>query len=321
MISDDVAAAVDAIHAGQLVGMPTETVYGLAANACDAAAVLQVFAAKQRPHFDPLIVHVADADMANAYAQVSQQAQQLMRAFWPGPLTLVLPKTARVPDEVTSGLDTVAIRCPDHPMALALIRGAGLGIAAPSANLFGRISPTTAAHVAAQLGDKVALILDGGACRIGVESSVLALFDETKPAQLLRPGGLSAEDLSQVLGYVPEQVQLAEVEREHLALSAPGQLKSHYAPQMPMQLKQRSEPWIEDGDAAYLTWSQPISFACRASVCLSPAASVDEAASRLFAAMRELEASGAKCLYAEYVPEHGLGAAVNDRLRRAASLA
>ena len=321
MISVDMDAAVAAIQAGKLVGMPTETVYGLAANACDAAAVLGVFAAKQRPHFDPLIVHVADADMANAYAQVSEQAQRLMQAFWPGPLTLVLPKTALVPDEVTSGLDTVAIRCPDHPLALELIRRSGLGLAAPSANLFGRISPTTAAHVADQLADKVAVILDGGACRIGVESSVLALYDDASPAQLLRPGGLSAEDLAQVLGFTPELLHIAEVEREHLALSAPGQLKSHYAPQMPMHLKQRDEAWPEDPQAAYLSWSQAVAFPCRAAICLSPAESVDEAASRLFAALRQLEASGAGCIYAEYIPAHGLGAAVNDRLRRAAALA
>ena len=321
MSAIEVLEAAKAIRAGQLVGMPTETVYGLAANACDAEAVLAVFQAKQRPHFDPLIVHVADAQMAARYAVLNDMAQQLMEKFWPGPLTLVLPKTDLIPDAVTSGLDTVAIRCPDHPLALELIRQADVGIAAPSANLFGRVSPTTAAHVTEQLADAVTMVLDGGPCRVGVESTVVALYEADKPAQLLRPGGLSPEDLSGVLGYVPELLNVSEVAREHLALTAPGQLKSHYAPRIPLVVKERAAVWEKDAEAAYITWSEPVHFPCVEQICLSAAESVEEAAQRLFAAMRRLEASAAKRIYAEFVPEHGLGAAVNDRLRRAAALA
>ncbi len=307
----NVDAAAAAILRGELVGMPTETVYGLAANALDARAVLRVFEAKGRPRFDPLIVHCADLAMARTVARFGPRAERLA-TLWPGPLTLVLPRLPCIPDAVTAGLDTVAVRIPDHPVALALIRAAGVPLAAPSANRFGRISPTTAAHVAEQLGDVVAGILDGGPCRVGVESTVL------RPDPLpivLRPGGVTREQLSALLA---EPVALAgRSERsEALPHEAPGLLASHYAPRAPLQLRQPGAPW-PDG-AALLAFSGAGAPAHAA--VLSPTGDPAEAAANLFARLRELDARGPTLIVAELAPEHGLGEAINDRLRRAAGL-
>ncbi len=246
----ELAAAVAALRAGRLVGMPTETVYGLAANALDAQAVLAIFAAKGRPSFDPLIVHVADAEQAWTVAQPSPRARLLAQRCWPGPLTLVLPRRSQVPDAVTSGLDTVGVRCPDHPLALALIRAAGLPLAAPSANRFGRISPTTAAHVREQLAGAVALVLDGGPCRVGIESTVL--LPDPAPV-ILRPGGLTREALQAILGE-PVAVADRTARDASLALPAPGLLASHYAPVIPLTLKESGQPWPEGDGLAYLSW-------------------------------------------------------------------
>src|SRR5690606_17904261 len=200
-IGTDVALAAQLIAAGKLVAFPTETVYGLGANALDSAAVADVFAAKERPHFDPLIVHVATLEAARELVtEFPDTAVRLAEKFWPGPLTLVLPKVDRVPHLVTAGLPSVGVRIPAHPLALELIERAGVPIAAPSANLFGQVSPTTAEHVAAQLADRIDYILDGGPCRVGVESTVLHLGGE-RPL-LLRPGGVSLEDLEAVIGPV-----------------------------------------------------------------------------------------------------------------------
>jgi L-threonylcarbamoyladenylate synthase len=314
---DPLSTAAAAIRAGHLVGMPTETVYGLAANALDSQAVLRVFQAKGRPTFDPLIVHVADVAQAWTVARPSARAERLARTLWPGPLTLVLPRTAIVPDLVTSGLDTVGVRCPDHPVALALIRAAGVPLAAPSANPFGRISPTTAAHVREQLGDAVAVVLDGGPCRVGIESTVL--LPDPSPI-ILRPGGVTRERLEEILGE-PVAVADRAARAASLPQQAPGMLPSHYAPVKPLRLRAPAEPWPTDPQVGVLAFTGgDVPRSCRYREVLSPRGDLAEAAAGLFAALRRLDASPAITLVAERVPDRGLGLGINDRLRRAAGL-
>lgn len=295
--------------------MPTETVYGLAANALDPTAVLRVFSAKGRPTFDPLIVHVADAAQAWTVATPSPRARLLAEKCWPGPLTLVLPRTGIVPDVVTSGLDTVGVRCPAHPLALALIRAAGVPLAAPSANPFGRISPTTAAHVREQLGDAVALVLDGGPCAVGIESTVL-LPDPTPI--ILRPGGVTRERLEEILGE-PVAVADRAARAASLPQQAPGMLPSHYAPVKPLRLRAAGEPWPQDPAIGVLAFTgSDVPRTLRHIEVLSARGDLVEAAAGLFAALRRLDAAPVTSLVAELVPEHGLGLGINDRLRRAA---
>jgi len=307
----DVETAAAALRAGLLIGMPTETVYGLAANALDAQAVLRIFAAKGRPSFDPLIVHVADPDQVWEVAEPSPRARRLAERFWPGPLTLVLPRRACIPDVVTSGLDTVGVRCPDHPLARALIRATGRPLAAPSANRFGRISPTTAAHVVEQLGAAVAGVLDGGPCRVGVESTVL--LPDPAPI-ILRPGGITREALTDFLG---EAVAVAgrEQRADHLPAQAPGMLASHYAPRAPLSLREGA--WPTAADVGRLAFRDPPPRG-GPSLVLSPTGDLAEAAANLFAMLRWLDASGVATIVAELVPADGLGLAINDRLVRAA---
>lgn len=294
--------------------MPTETVYGLAANALDSRAVLRVFEAKGRPTFDPLIVHVADANQAWTVAVPSPRARRLAEAFWPGPLTLVLPRRACIGDAVTSGLDTVGVRVPAHPLARGLIRAAGVPVAAPSANRFGRISPTTADHVREQLGDAIAGIVDGGPCAVGVESTVLC--PDPSPI-ILRPGGVSREALAACLG---EAVAVADTtgRAQHLPAQAPGMLASHYAPRVPLHLR-GEEPWPTVPAIGRLAF-RAVPPAGGPTEILSPSGDLAEAAMHLFAALRRLDASGVTAIVAETVPDHGLGLAINDRLRRAAGL-
>lgn len=309
-----VAEAAGVLRAGGIVGMPTETVYGLAADARNTSAVAAVFAAKQRPSFDPLIVHVAEAADAVMIASVSEQARLLMEAFWPGPLTLVLPRLPVIPDLVTSGLDTVGVRCPDHDIARALIRKSGCPLAAPSANRFGRVSPTTAAHVLDQLGDAIDGVVDGGACRVGVESTVLAL----QPAPVvLRPGGITCEQLAACLGRPVPLAQRQEV-GAHLPAAAPGLLESHYAPRQRLSLREPGAAWPADPGIGLLAWRGGDLPPHRQHEILSASGDLAEAASNLFAAMRRLEAAAISAICAEPVPETGLGVAINDRLRRAA---
>ncbi|MBS2026390.1 MAG: threonylcarbamoyl-AMP synthase [Deltaproteobacteria bacterium] len=341
---ENIARAAEALRRGELVGMPTETVYGLAGNALDAAAVSRIFAAKERPTFDPLIVHVApDApglapleqlglvDGARLSEVVREQAEALIHAFWPGPLTLVLPRGPKVPDLVTSGLPRVAVRMPRHPVAQALIRAAGVPLAAPSANRFGRISPTSAADVVSELGDRIGLVLDGGTCQLGVESTVLLLDDEAPV--LLRPGGAPREDVEKLLGRpVARASQSGDV-----AQLSPGLLASHYAPRKPLhllagplgtglesptfsgELPASIGVLAQSGDAAELQARLERTSARRVRVeVLSARGELDESARRLFAALRALDASDAEVLFAEPCPsEAGLGYAIADRLRRA----
>jgi L-threonylcarbamoyladenylate synthase len=300
------------IRRGGVVAFPTETVYGLGANALDAEAVARIFAIKNRPKFDPLIVHVAEQDTVHALAtEVPAAIIALTDRFWPGPLTVVLPKHGCVPDIVTAGLPTVGIRMPAHPMALDLIRQAEVPIAAPSANLFGCISPTCAAHVRDQLGDRVELILDGGSCQVGVESTIVT-YDRGSVV-LLRPGGISLEALTEIAG----EVRVAHPHDK--CPQSPGRLQRHYAPHTPLTLREQAGPPEKPGRTGLLAL-QPSAWDDQYTVTeiLSPEGSLPEAATRLFAALRHLDGAGLDRIEAVPVPEQGLGRAINDRLRRAA---
>lgn len=313
-----VALASAHLRRGGLVVMPTETVYGLAADATNERAVANIFAAKGRPTFDPLIVHVADAEAAWQLAEVNADAQALAAALWPGPLTLVMPRRpGSVPDLVTSGLDTVAVRCPDHPLAQALLRECGLPLAAPSANLFGRMSPTRVEHIGDQFRDFAVQILDGGPCRVGLESTVVALCEVPI---VLRPGGVTIEQLSAVLGVRPALADSAG-RAQHLPAPAPGMLKSHYAPSKPLSLRLPGAAWPTGSDWGFCAYrGHDLPKDCAGSQVLSASGDDQEAAARLFTCLRALDASNAAQLCAELLPDEGLGLAINDRLRRAAGL-
>jgi L-threonylcarbamoyladenylate synthase len=305
------------IKAGGLVAFPTETVYGLGCDAMNADAAAKVFEAKQRPQFDPLIVHIADREqLETVVSSLPPLAQQLMDTFWPGPLTLVLPKHAAVQDLVTAGLPTVAVRMPNHPVALTLIREAGTPIAAPSANPFGYVSPTTAQHVADGLGENVDVILDGGPCSLGVESTIVSLVGQTP--ELLRPGTITIEQLSTIIGPVRRSSPAGEKP------VAPGQLTRHYATQTPVTIlpSAGTRPMLgSDERAGLLTFSQAQNKdnLFSATEVLSPTADLREAAQNLFAALRRLDHLGLDRIYAEPCTEQGLGLAIMDRLRRCAA--
>jgi L-threonylcarbamoyladenylate synthase len=318
---ENIALAAQVLRDGGLVGMPTETVYGLAANAASPQSVAKIFAAKGRPPNHPLIVHLAHAgEVANWAVEVSPLARKLMDAFWPGPLTLIAKRHPRTPLEVTGGLETVAIRVPNHLVALALLEAFGGGIAAPSANKFGSVSPTTAEHVAHGLGDAVDVILDGGACNVGVESTIVDVSGSdpaSGQAAILRPGGISREDLERVAGHAI-MMRASEVVR------APGQLESHYAPNAPVKLVSAREL---PGEAATLA-SQGISVAVLTDeigaewppgvVAIFLPKDPELAARRLYAALREVDLRKCHVALTCLPIAEGLGAAVADRLRKAA---
>lgn len=316
---ETLARAAALLRAGGIVAFPTETVYGLGAAVFDERAVARVFEAKQRPRFDPLIAHIGDMDALPLLTPaVPAIARALMERFWPGPLTLILPKTAQVPDLVTAGLPTVAIRMPRHPLALALIARAGTPIAAPSANPFGYTSPTTAAHVRAQLADRVDLILDGGPCAVGVESTILDLTAPDGPA-LLRPGGVTREELASVIGPLPER---PAGHGPPGVVAAPGMLPRHYAPRVPLRLLEPDEPCPTPppGRVGLLTLQPPSDAGRFAGVeCLSRDGDLREAAANLFGALRRLDEQPLDLILARRVPASGLGIAINDRLTRAAA--
>jgi len=307
-----ISRAVEVLRRGGCIGLPTETVYGLAGNGLDGEAVARIFEIKRRPHFDPLILHVADpGDAAGVAAEVPEAARRLMERFWPGPLTLVLPRRPVVPDLVTAGLETVAVRCPAHGVAREVLRRFGGPLAAPSANPFGRLSPTTAQAVAEGLGSGVELILDGGACERGIES---AIVDCSGPMlRLLRHGALAKEELEAVAGPM-------EVAATGEAIRAPGLLAHHYAPGLPLWLAgeaaDAAHPW--GLETAVLAWDRNPAGVGAVRV-LSGRGDLREAAARLFACLRELERSGARRIVAEPVPGEGLGMAIRDRLAKASS--
>ncbi|HTU82731.1 MAG TPA: L-threonylcarbamoyladenylate synthase [Candidatus Acidoferrales bacterium] len=302
--------AVEILRCGGIVAFPTETVYGLGANAFDAEAVARIFEAKKRPRFDPLIVHVRDdAMLATVAAEIGPNARKLIERFWPGPLTLVFPKRSSVPDLVTAGLAAVAVRMPSHAVARELLRRTGLPLAAPSANPFGFLSPTQAAHVARMLGDCVDLIVDGGPTSLGVESTILV---PDPVAMLLRPGALPLEEIEAVVGPV------SRPSGDSAGPAAPGRLPRHYSPATPIRIVDPATvPVAERAGAAVLAWrSLPEGYA--AGRVLSPAGDLREAAAHLFERLHELDALRPSRIDAEPVPERGLGLAIADRLRRAA---
>ncbi len=298
------AAAI--LLSGRVCAFPTETVYGLGADATNSDAVLAIYETKGRPRFNPLIVHCANLDMAESLAEFSPLARQLAKA-WPGPLTLVLPQRAgnKISDIVTAGLDTIAIRIPDHPLALELIRTAGRPLAAPSANPSGRLSPTNAYQVRIGFGGRVP-VLDGGPCQAGVESTILKV-DGDKVVQL-RAGALAREEAERLLG---RRIEAAE---HDAAIAAPGMLASHYAPEATLRLNAEA-PFA---DEAYLAFG-PAPSTDRPMLNLSPTARLHEAARNLFAMLHELDGSGVKRIAVAPIPEEGLGEAINDRLQRAAA--
>lgn len=301
--------AAQALARGDLVAFPTETVYGLGANALDARAVARVFAAKERPRFNPLIVHVPGLAAAETYAVVNDMARMLAEAFWPGPLSLVLAKRpgCGIADLVSAGLDTIALRAPAHPVAQALLAEVKLPIAAPSANRSGRISPTTTAHVEAELGERPAMILDGGPCPLGIESTVVSVVGG-EPG-LLRPGALPREAIEVVLGK-----PLATAKANHRGAS-PGQLATHYAPHTRLRLGATSV----SADEALLAFGRDVPQGARVTINLSTSGNLEEAAAKLFAALRELDQMGASAIAVMPIPAQGLGEAINDRLQRAAN--
>ena len=310
-----VALAGRCLAQGGLVAFPTETVYGLGADATNPQAIARLYQAKGRPAFNPLIAHVGDIEAARRIARFDATALLLAQAFWPGPLTLVLPKTGdcAVADLATAGLETIAVRSPAHPIALAILRAFGGPVVAPSANLSGHVSPTTAAHVYSDLDGRIDLIVDGGAVNVGVESTIVGCFEEP---MLLRPGGLARSDIERVLGRPLLQLPDDAASNSGQPL-APGMLASHYAPRTRLRLNAVS---IEPGEAllAFGPATLPGMEAAAATLNLSPRSNVDEAATRLFGYLRTLDDKGARAIAVMPVPDHGLGEAINDRLRRAA---
>lgn len=304
------AAAI--IREGGLVAFPTETVYGLGADALNSLAVAQIFEVKNRPRFDPLIVHIADfSSIRKICSSIDRRAMKLKERFWPGPLTMVLPKTQVISDIVTAGLPSVAVRMPLHPVALELIREAGVPIAAPSANPFGYLSPTTAEHVREQIGKRVDLILDGGRCPIGVESTIIDLTGQ-EPV-ILRMGGLTIEEIEEVIGKV--KISTSNPERP----LSPGQLPRHYSPRTPVRILRDESFEIPEGKrVGLLAFESPKEeLPCEMVEVLSSQGDLREAAANFFSCLHRLDRAGLDVIYAEAVPEIGLGRAIMDRLYKA----
>lgn len=314
-IGKDIAKAKQILEAGDLVGIPTETVYGLAGNALDAGAVAKIFETKNRPSFDPLILHTSKIDRVLDFViEIPEALKPLAEVFWPGPLTLLLPRKSIVPDLVTSGLDTVAVRIPSHPLTRELLAALDFPLAAPSANPFGYISPTQASHVNDQLGEKIDYILDGGSCEVGLESTIVGLEDGQ--VTVYRLGGLDVKRIEKVVGKVQVMTHSSSNPK------APGLLKSHYAPKKPFvlgDLKKLIEEYTnKEIEFAVLSFNDSFqSMIGDRNFILSPKADLHEAAKNLFAAMRILDSMDVSVILAELLPDKGLGKAVNDRLRRA----
>jgi L-threonylcarbamoyladenylate synthase len=308
-IALDLAAQI--IQQGGLVSFPTETVYGLGADAFNPAAVAKIFAVKNRPEFDPVIVHISHKNQLESVCRMNKRAEKLIDKFWPGPLTLVLPKRRNIPDIVTAGLPKVGVRMPNNEIALRLITLAGVPLAAPSANPFGYLSPTTAEHVYEQLGSKIEMIIDGGPCKIGIESTIID-FTENKPL-LLRAGGISVEEITEEIGKV--QIVTENGKRPQ----APGQLAWHYAPKTKLKIVQPDQMDLNTRKKAGFLFFQMPKKMPRSGYyeVLSKLGMLDEAATNLFSALHKLDAAGLEIIYAEPVPEEGLGRAIMDRLRKA----
>ncbi len=311
-------SAAELLRTGHLVAFPTETVYGLGADATNPIAVARIFEAKQRPTFDPLIVHVAElSQVEQVVSRFPETARLLASEFWPGPLTIVLPKRDVIPDLVTAGLPGVGIRIPRHPVAIELLKAAGCPVAAPSANPFGGISPTTAQHVADGLGQKVDCIVDGGPCAVGLESTVLSLMTE-RPI-LLRHGGCPVEDIQRIIG--PVEMARSDPSQDDAAQPAPGMLSRHYAPGtrlIVIQHNQLAESVAGLRCGLLTAGNQPFSGRFSRIEILCNDGNLQTCAANFFAALRTLDASDLDVIIAHEFPAHGLGVALNDRLRRAA---
>jgi len=310
-----VARAARCLAQGGLVAFPTETVYGLGADAANAGSIARIYEAKGRPSFNPLIAHVGDLEAGMRVARFDATAKKLAEAFWPGPLTLVLPRTkdCAVADLATAGLDTIAVRVPAHPVARSILRAFGGPVVAPSANLSGHVSATSAAHVQSDLMGRIDLIVDGGAVNVGVESTIVGCFDAP---MLLRPGGLPRGEIERVLGRALLR-PAEDADNETGQPLAPGMLASHYAPRTPVRLNAGK---VETNEAllAFGPDSVPGMEAASAVMNLSPRGDLAEAAAHLFGYLRALDTQGARAIAVMPVPHHGLGEAINDRLRRAA---
>lgn len=319
---DDLKQSAALLCNGGLLAVPTETVYGLAADASNEDAVRKVFAVKGRPLLDPLIVHVCDLEHAGAIAELSEEATCLAKTFWPGALTMVLPKKPCVPDVVTAGQPTVAVRSPAHPVMRRVLALSGLGLAAPSANPFGYVSPTTAQHVQDSLGERLAFILDGGVCEHGLESTIIDLSHPAEP-KLLRPGPIGVEVLEAVLGKSIEVFEKSA--SDDCAQLAPGMLSKHYSPRTRMQLCAKPHAELEGAKDERIA----LLYLCKPSADIlervddmpvywcTESDALEDAARQLFALMRRLDGQGYDCILAEAAPNEGIGVAINNRLERA----
>ena len=311
----DITRAVDLISHGKLVAIPTETVYGLAGNGVDVKVVADIFKVKNRPSFDPMILHFSSLDAIQAYVlEIPEEARALANLFWPGPITFLLHKSNRVPDLVTAGSAKVAVRVPSHPMTRKVLTGIDFPLAAPSANPFGYISPTTAEHVADQLGGKIPYILDGGSCEVGIESTIVDLTSDVP--RILRKGGITAEQIEAVVG----EVEIVTHSSSNPA--APGMLKSHYSPAIPLTLEKLEQvlETHEPTDIGALFFNKKDDRLPEANqFVMSQEGDLREAAANLFGHLRILDKQGFKVIVSELVPDTGLGKAINDKLMRAAA--
>jgi L-threonylcarbamoyladenylate synthase len=307
----DLSIARALLQKGDLVAIPTETVYGLAGNALNVDSVARIFEVKNRPSFDPLIVHIPDFRELSKYVMnVPVQAERLAKEFWPGPLTLLLKKRTIIPDLVTSGFDTVGIRCPNHPLTQNLLKTIDFPLAAPSANPFGFVSPTKASHVTEQLGTRIKYVLDGGPCPVGIESTIVGF--ENNKVVVHRLGGISVEQLEALVGGV-------ELITSPVIQKAPGQLKSHYSPSKKMFVGdlEKTIDLVDLDRVAILSFQKD--YKAKHQVILTPTGDMAEAAKNLFDALRRLDKMPVDLIVAELVPDEGIGRAINDRLKRAAA--
>lgn len=315
MTGTNIQIAASFLKAGNVVAIPTETVYGLAANAYDPDAVLRIFEIKQRPRFNPLIVHISSIDKLGTVAETAEPVLlQLANYFWPGPLTILVKKSALISDLVTAGSEFVAVRVPNHPLTLELLNQLDFPLAAPSANEFGKISPTSAKHVEESLGNKINYILDGGNSAVGIESTIIKM--EAGKVVILRPGGINTDQISEITGYIPQPAETSN------QIEAPGMLKSHYAPAIPLYLGKIDElisrhAGKKIGVLSFSEERQDASIIFQK--ILSPTGDLHEAAKNLFSYLHLLEQSGAELIISELLPETGIGIAVNDRLIRASA--
>ncbi|WP_425392258.1 L-threonylcarbamoyladenylate synthase [Ekhidna sp.] len=312
-IGSDIVKAKAFLEQGEVVGIPTETVYGLAGNALNEDAILKIYAVKNRPKFDPLIAHTNSIEkIGDLVMDIPDKAMKLADRFWPGPLTILLKKNKHVPDLLTSGLDRIAIRIPKHPLSMDLLGSIDFPLAAPSANPFGYVSPTTAQHVNDQLGASIPYVLDGGPCNIGLESTIVGF--ENDEVVIYRLGGTKVESIEEVVGAVKIQVN------ESSNPAAPGMLKSHYSPGRKMIIGDIASNLNElaKESTGVLSFSKPFDVPDKNLAVLSPSGDIDEAARNIFSALRKMDQEHIKVILTEFVPKVGLGKAINDRLRRAA---